>query len=180
MAHRGKRGSDKRTDFIKSVHVEAKRLIPNASTTAIKTLPAKVFYECHEINEIYNPETDNVEQVWVEDKSLTKVQHLRLFPTKATEVIDLPGRRLDKVTGLLVRTSDPKVLSRSDSTLLNRSIPFLAMPILKRETSRSKRVSIDSDAPIVRERKVSNPGIELDFDAPPKGRTSGKIHKTKP
>jgi len=111
----------------------------------------------------YNEWAPNIEET-IEDHiiprhSLTTEQHLRLFPAIPTKTIRLKTRQLDKVSGKMIETSDIRVLKMSDKTLLNQSKPwpFIALPegetyfegfptILKRQTSRTKRIKVDEDA----------------------------------
>lgn len=176
MSFAGRRG--KRTEFSKSVRLEAQRLVPNKSITAAKTIPAKMSYECFVAEERYDADTDSIIEVYIEDKSLTKKQFLRIGGTRPTEIVDLKGKRLDHKTGNLVITSDPKVLSMSDHSLLNLSTPFADRSLmLKRQTAGSKRIRFDEDAPLGPKERIST-NTEIDFSEPIKPvskRSNGRI-----
>lgn len=177
---RGTRGGKRGNDFNRSVKIEASSLVPTKSITAAKTIPAKVFYSGHEIEEVYDPLKDKIIETLVEDKSLTNRQHLKFGVQRPLETVDLRGKQVDLKSRCLIDITNPHTLSKTPRSLLRESDPFSPMPVLKRETSISKRIKVDEDASFSRERIKVDVGVELDFDDTPKlGRTSGKIHKSK-
>lgn len=168
----GKRGSD----FNRSAKLEARKLTPSKSVTAAQTLPAKIFYPCHEVEEVYDPVRDKIVEVPVCDKSTTARQYLRILPQRVTEVVDLKGKQVDKRTNKLIHVTDQHIVSKTPRSLLNEFKPFTPS-IIKRETSKSKRIKMDEDQPLPSYAKPDR-AIPLDFDTPEprkSGRKSGKI-----
>jgi hypothetical protein len=101
--NRGKGSQEKRN---------ADKLKRSSSMTAV-AMEAGKFRQDFDFVESYNKDTNKIERRYINDQSLTKQQHLRLF---------------DKRGGLLLK-GDP-----------------FAMPTdIKRETSRSKRITLDTD-----------------------------------
>jgi hypothetical protein len=181
--------AERKREFNTSAHAEANKLMPNKSETAL--LPnAGIFYEgdTYSVIEKYNPETKQIEEFPIIERSLTTKQFLRFQRQVPTKGITLNGRQYDKRLRRLVVVSDPKVIAMSDRTLLKRGNPFKMATDIKRETSISKRIELDPDTeryqPFDRTmRPQPNGSVDVDtileaMQDPPKGkrgRSSGKI-----
>lgn len=107
-------------------------------------------FDCAEIGE-------TVEEHLIPRKSITKREHLKLFPAKSIEVIDLRVRiaAKDDKGNVVLQDGKPiaydeavvrKAITRSDNTLLQKGNPFKSLEEDKkigRQTSRSKRFITD-------------------------------------
>jgi hypothetical protein len=165
---RSRGGNERWREFKRSVRQDAKALIPSISATAKIAGDAK-YFECFDQIEKFNHDKDQLEIHFVKDKSITAQQMLRVLPQTVTESIMLKGKQLDKTTGKLVTVTETRVLKMSDKTLLQRGKPTSALPVLKRSTSRSKRITVDIDADLrtaPRESKIEYVPLEDVLNGP--------------
>lgn len=131
------------THKIKSTQIEANRksylssvdkTLNNkieASQTAKVLNDYKVKSELHKVDEVFDPLTNTVKEVYVEDKSLTARQHLRLLP-QTLEFEPIKGKQLLKDgSGELVETEEQRLVWKSSTSLLNRKSIDSTMPSIK-------------------------------------------------
>lgn len=139
MEHkRGKRSGNRGSDFRPSRLIVEKET-HNGSTSSM-LIDAGPFYECFET-------VESIASHLIPRKSLTSQQGLRLF-AQSTEVIDQPSRVRDKVSGAMVTITNPKVVWRSDRTLLRRNRPEQLEDLdFRRITSKTKRVIFEPEEP---------------------------------
>ncbi len=91
----------------------------------------KVKSELWKLDETFNPSTNTVNEVYVEDKSLTATQHLRLLP-QTLEFEPIKGKQLlNDGSGELVEVEDNRLVWKSDTSLLNRKSIDSSMPSIK-------------------------------------------------
>lgn len=115
------------------------------STTALAA-EAGIYFDCCEGIE----ETEETHVI--PRRSLTRQQHLAIFP-QTVQTEDVITHQTDKITGQRVAVSNPKIVWRSDKTLLRRETPFRLEDMndfktgVKRRTSRSKRVIREPEYP---------------------------------
>jgi hypothetical protein len=136
---RGMRGgsADRPSRKTHSQHIEQTKR-PDQSCTAL-VADAGIFLECSEIQE-------SAEDYLIPRQSLTNKLHLRLFPNYITETE--VSWQTDKLTGQRVRVTNP-IRVKTDSTLLQRGMPFQMPKDIKRITAHTKRMKGDNEkAPI--------------------------------
>jgi len=129
--------------------VHAGKLVPDHAND-VRVVEARSRFECYDVEERYDAETDEVLELPVIDRSLTKRLHLRLYKSAEFDVITVKTRQLDKKDGRkerMIETTDQRYIKTMDnSTLLRRERPYEhSYKALPRVTSKSKRVTYDPD-----------------------------------
>ena len=141
---RGKRGG---SVWSKGARSESNRLLSHDSITETTREHGK-YCDCH------NTILDDGIEVPVENRSLEKKQHLKLFSPTVIESMELKGKKAEKVldsnvntvlSGRMIAFTNQWV-KMSDRHLLRQGNPFQMASDIKRETSRTHRIKFDEDS----------------------------------
>jgi hypothetical protein len=132
------------------------------STSALVAESGK-YFACAEVEEQGGRELANATaalnpKVPCIRESITRRQHLGLF--SEVELEDRVTRQLDTKSGRVVETTSPRVVWRSDKTLLRKGKPD-QLPTFVRVTSRTKRRRFEREVPAVMETPTP---VEIDTE----------------
>ena len=149
---RGKRGGSKN----RSSRKPFKREESHNVSISQAVVEAGKYYDCFE-----GEETE--ETHLIPRKSLTRQQHLRLFPP-VIETEARKARQLDKRSGNMVETTDQRLVWKSDHSLLRSNKPQVNIGTFRRITSRSKVRRIEKEEPAVIE-VPTDTDLDIDLDS---------------
>jgi hypothetical protein len=159
--------NSKTTAFARSTYKDAQKLVPHHTNDTRLTDEVGPRWDCFDPSALYDPS--------IRYRSLSQRQLLAFTGGRALDTIDLKGAQLDSLNHRMVETSDRKILTRSDTTLLLRGKPGKEIGTFARITSRTKETVYEREIrPDDTDRRADTETVlgDLDLDLNPDAATT--------